>query len=147
MNNQLAIHAGIELLAIGGLAAYIKTSTSSLQKQLDEQKQINEDLKNALRKHGSLLERHNQILERIVGGNIYNDIDSKPANEQKTQVKEEEDTNVTVIDDTESTEEADNILAQELLNIKKKKKDKKKKVSKNLKKEKNSIEINVNGPD
>ena len=61
LQTQTLIHVGVELVIIGGMTFWINRKTGSLQRQIDE-------LKNIIEEQQKLIVRHEQMLAHILGG-------------------------------------------------------------------------------
>ena len=114
LDKKTLIHAGIELIAFGGLTVWMMKKTGGLQDKITLLEQENSQLKEALRSHQQALMKHEQILNMIIGeppqGNHLREMPpvttSPPANTRQFVKPEPEPEDV-------SDEELDKIIEME----------------------------------
>lgn len=65
LDTKTMIHVGVEVVVIGGIAFWVHKKTSNLQKEIEQLKQENAELKNILVQHSQVLSEHHRIFTSL----------------------------------------------------------------------------------
>lgn len=65
LDTKTMIHVGMEVVVIGGIAFWVHKKTSNLQKEIDQLKHENAELKNILVQHSQILSEHHRIFTSL----------------------------------------------------------------------------------
>ena len=68
VDTKTLVHAGVEIVIIGGIAFWLNTRISGLQEELTVLRQKVESLEGVIQQQNQLLSRHEAILRQITGG-------------------------------------------------------------------------------